>query len=1169
LARRYVWAAAAAWLVVLALSLAFRLAGTRDRISEMAFIQADVGLDWMLTIRKWLATMGGMYVPVTGKTPPNPKLAQVPERDITTPSGKRLTLMDPAYLLRQVNEMNGPGNLTWRLTSLKPIRPENAADAWEKKALQRLELREPEVHSIDTVNGESYLRVMRPAVVDAECLKCHAQQGYRVGDIKGGISTAVPMAPLWAVQRRENLAIVLAHAILGLLGFGGIFFAGWRLSRAEEERERAREAKRETERNHHTLFECSSDAIMTLDDKGFLDCNQATLTLFGCAEKSEFLSLHPSQVSPPRQPDGMDSKTAADNRIAVAFEKGTNRFEWRHCRKNGEEFPAEVWLTAFSLDGRQILQATVRDLTERKRTEDALRESEDRFRAIFENALDGILVADVASKKFLFGNRSIHQMLGYTPEELRALGVAEIHPLKDLPQVIEAFDKQARQRLGTTALPVQRKDGSVFHADITSFPVTLSGRACLAGVFRDITERKRSEEALAYKTMLLEAHLQTSLDGILAVDSVGHTILLNERFGEMWKIPQHMLDGKSDAEMLGCVLGQLKDPVEFSRKVAYLYEHKDEKSRDEIEFADGRCFDRYSSPLLGAQKEYCGRIWYFRDITERKRAAKELLQAKEAAEAANRAKSTFLANMSHELRTPLNSVIGFASILLKNKDRSLPQKDLLYLERIHANGKHLLGLINALLDLSKVEAGHMELELAPLQLDALVRETVAQLECQVQGHGKSVRLLAELPAVVRTINADGAKLKQVLINLVGNALKFTAKGSVTVRLACDDTGLPCRIDVADTGIGIPRDKLEVIFEAFKQAESNASRQYEGTGLGLTISRALCQSMGYSIGVSSEVGQGSTFTIHLANVAAVPVPDSAPPALSVVRSASRKSRVKARQPLILVIDEDPELRATLARRFAELECHVMSASTGEEGLRMARENKPDLVSLDCLPRMNGWGVLAQLQSDPGLKDLPVVIVTAPAKGARKDLAGVVDYISKPVTASVLRRVLARHIARPPARILVVDDAEDDRRLMLACLAEEGYDAKTAVNGREALLMLESCTPDVIVLDLVMPGMDGMTFLETIRKDPNYADIPVVVVTSKDLKLCDRRKLTAKTSGVFGKCDILGGGLGHILREVLDDGKVASSEWRVASGDPARAVSSHSPLATNHISTAPQK
>src|SRR5262249_3868194 len=250
-----------------------------------------------------------------------------------------------------------------------------------------------------------------------------------------------------------------------------------------------------------------------------------------------------------------------------------------------------------------------------------------------------------------------------------------------------------------------------------------------------------------------------------------------------------------------------------------------------------------------------------RDITDRKRAEEVLRKAKEAAEEASRTKSQFLANMSHELRTPLNSVIGFANILLKNKANNLRPEDLTFLERILANGKHLLGLINEILDLSKIEARKIELAMAPIGTDALVRETVTQQEGQVRD--KPVKLLTELPPKVAPLQTDPQRLKQVIINLIGNALKFTEQGSVTVRVVTEaGTGEPLRIDVMDTGIGIPSDRLGAIFEAFQQADASTSRKYGGTGLGLTISQALCQLMGYRIEVSSQIGVGSTFSVLL-------------------------------------------------------------------------------------------------------------------------------------------------------------------------------------------------------------------------------------------------------------------------------------------------------------------
>jgi PAS domain S-box-containing protein len=250
-----------------------------------------------------------------------------------------------------------------------------------------------------------------------------------------------------------------------------------------------------------------------------------------------------------------------------------------------------------------------------------------------------------------------------------------------------------------------------------------------------------------------------------------------------------------------------------------------------------------------------------RDITDLKHAADELHTAKEAAEDANQAKSQFLASMSHELRTPLNSVIGFANVLLKSKNGELDEKRRTFLEKIHSNGLHLLELINDVLDLSKIEAGKTEVVLEEVDLAQLIRQTLDHLEVQVQG--KDVKLKGRIPKQVSTFQSDESKLKQILINLVGNAIKFTEKGSVEVILFTDGkTGLPKWIDVKDTGIGIPEDRMATIFEPFSQAESGTSRKYGGTGLGLTISQSLCEMMGYEMTVDSKVNEGSTFRIHI-------------------------------------------------------------------------------------------------------------------------------------------------------------------------------------------------------------------------------------------------------------------------------------------------------------------
>ena len=409
------------------------------------------------------------------------------------------------------------------------------------------------------------------------------------------------------------------------------------------------------------------------------------------------------------------------------------------------------------------------------------------------------------------------------------------------------------------------------------------------------------------------------------------------------------------------------------------------------------------------------------DVTNRMLVETKLNAAKDAAEAANRTKSEFLANMSHELRTPLNSVIGFSNILIKNKAGNQREQDLTYLGRILDNGKHLLGLINTVLDLSKVEAGRTELELSEVQLSALVPETVRELEGRVLG--REVQLLTRLPTHLGPLHADGGKLKQVLINLIGNALKFTEQGSVTAAVVADDQGKPLRIDVIDTGIGIPADKLQTVFEAFRQAEAGTERKYGGTGLGLTISKALCELMGYQLVVSSTVGVGSTFSILLVPNAAAP---AASPAADVShlgangapRSGEGEIIPELRDKLVLVIDDEADSRVLLTQALVSFGCRVVTAHGGEEGLRKAKEVRPDLVTLDLMmPEMSGREVLRQLRADAVTAEVPVLIVSIVASDNRNlqwsvDSNGSrVDFLDKPLSpeslAEALRRVLTSH------------------------------------------------------------------------------------------------------------------------------------------------------------------
>jgi len=495
------------------------------------------------------------------------------------------------------------------------------------------------------------------------------------------------------------------------------------------------------------------------------------------------------------------------------------------------------------------------------------------------------------------------------------------------------------------------------------------------------------------------------------------------------------------------------------------------------------------------------------------RTNNELLIAKERAEVSNRAKSTFLANMSHELRTPLNAILLYSELVREDSEREGHAGILPDIRRIESAGRHLLDLINDILDLSKIEAGKMTVAREAFEVPAMIRDVLATVQPLAAKNGNALE--ADIDPHVTTLTSDPTKLKQSLFNLLSNACKFTRKGRITVKAVLGPVApggaLWLHLSVQDTGIGIRPDQLERIFNEFIQAEETTSRQFEGTGLGLALSRKFCQMLGGDIRVASEVGRGSTFTILLP----MEQPEPPSPTLSgpvpVLRDTDGRGQV-------LLIDDDPHLLDALSRILARDGFGVATAQDGLEGLRLARTDPPDLVVLDVMmPRMDGWEVLKAFKADPALSGIPVVMLSILEEAERGLALGAIDYLFKPVDRAQLSRVLDKHRpAQPPFRILVVEDDVPTQHAVQRLLLSEGWESWPALDGREALHRMEPEVPGVILLDLMMPGMDGFEFLAEKQRRPEWADIPVVVLTARDLTPSERERLrTAQVSAVLQK------------------------------------------------------
>jgi PAS domain S-box-containing protein len=619
--------------------------------------------------------------------------------------------------------------------------------------------------------------------------------------------------------------------------------------------------------------------------------------------------------------------------------------------------------------------------------------------------------------------------------------------------------------------------------------------------------RKENARLARYNQLLLES----IGEGVYSIDAQGSCTYLNQRGAQMLGFTPEEVLGKNMHELIHHHHGDdTPNPVETCPIFQAMQTGQGFRIDSEVFWRKDRTpipVEYAAFPLEGAT---AGGVVSFTDITIRKQAEAALREAKQAAEDANVAKSQFLANMSHELRTPLNAVILYSELLQEEAEELGATALIQDLEKIRGAGKHLLALINDVLDLSKIEADKIELHGEQFAVAPMVDEVIATVQPLAQKRAN--RLAVHCAPDVGDMHSDLTRVRQCLFNLLSNACKFTENGTVTLdalRQQRDAHDWLC-FRVSDTGIGMTPAQTEKLFQPFTQVDASTTRKFGGTGLGLAITKRFCELMGGFIEVESTAGVGSTFSLYLP----ARLPDTTP-----TQTADADTHLvgPGDAPLVLVVDDDPQAREQIRHTLTGQGFRVATAANGAEGLRLARELHPAVITLDVImPHMDGWGVLTSLKSTPGLADIPVIMLTTAHNEDLGYALGAAEYLVKPLEEERVVAVVKKYQNESAHRgVLIVEDDSLTRQMLRTLLERQGWHVREADNGRTGLAALRKHLPALIILDLMMPEMDGFTFVNEMRSQAAWRDIPILVLTAKDLTRREHERLRGAVQQVLQK------------------------------------------------------
>jgi len=776
-----------------------------------------------------------------------------------------------------------------------------------------------------------------------------------------------------------------------------------------EEERASRKAIQESETKFRTLYESAIDAIFIMDDDRFIDCNQSTLKIFGCSSHPEILGHPPYEFSPPLQPDGRDSREKALEMINRAFNGENLRFYWKHAKKDGTAFDAEVTLNRFMVNDKYYLLAIVRDIDKITAIQEKLHLSEERYRLISEVAYDYMfssIVKDDNSLDLDWVAGAFEKITGYTLYEFKAIGGwrARIHP-EDIDTDKRDFELLKQNRKVISEIRTIKKNGDIAWVRVYARPVfdEVNKRLIrIYGAVQDITERKNAELAIRQLEENFHRSIAESPLGIRIVTPEGQTVYANKSFLDIFG---YLSSDEYDS------IPAIEKYTAKSYAQHVLRKEKRKSGEDVLDYEISiKRKDGEIRELKVLRREI---LWngskhfqvIYQDITEQNNLTRELIAAKEKAEESNRLKTAFLQNVSHEIRTPMNSIMGFME-LLKNPNMLREERES-FIRMIQESGERLLRTINDLIEISKIETGIVDVRVTTEDLYSIIQYHYNFFRHQAEDKG--LAFLLSFPDDLKDckINVDRFKLDGILINLINNAIKFTKKGFV--ELGCYPEGDNMVFFVRDSGTGIPEEKQKAVFEPFVQANMDISRPYEGSGLGLSITRAYVKILKGRIWLESKENVGSTFYFSIPVFSETKITEiTTEPASTEKEVHEPESSMK-----ILIAEDDDASYLFLKTLLARLGIKEIRAKNGIEVLEIMKNHEDiSIILMDLkMPLMDGFEATRKIREFN--TTIPIIAQTAlafPSDSDRALNAGCNDYIAKPIDRNELLALIKKYSAQ---------------------------------------------------------------------------------------------------------------------------------------------------------------